>query len=100
MGQTFAEKIIAAKPDIWFERAIRGCGSGRMMATDTTAPLAIRALKRWGEEAARPDRTVLVIDHATPCPNERIANLHRLMRDFVRVHGAVLYDQNCGVCHQ
>jgi 3-isopropylmalate/(R)-2-methylmalate dehydratase large subunit len=102
MGQTFAEKIMGRKAG----HMVRAGDTvvvevDRMMATDTTAPLAIRAFEEMGgERLARPDRTVLVIDHATPCPNERIANLHRLMRDFARVHGAVLYDQNCGVCHQ
>ena len=53
-----------------------------------------------GKRLAKPDRNVLVLDHAVPCPNERIAGLHKLMRDFAREQEAVLFEQNEGVCHQ
>lgn len=71
------------------------------MATDATAPFAIRAFREMG--GARlwdPARFALVIDHAAPAPNERVANLHRLMREFARETGCRLYDIGEGICHQ
>ena len=40
------------------------------------------------------------MDHATPCPNERIAALHKLIREFCQEQQCVFFDQNYGVCHQ
>lgn len=71
------------------------------MATDTTAPMAIKAFGEMGGrrlwDAAR---FHLVIDHAAPAPNERVANLHKLMRGFAREQGSSLYEIGEGICHQ
>ena len=81
-GQTVAEKILSA-------HAGRRLAAGELavvtvdgvMMTDTTAPLAIKAFREMGgAKPWNPDRTFLVIDHASPAPNERIARLHDLMR--------------------
>lgn len=71
------------------------------MATDATAPFAIQAFRAMGGERLRyPDRVSLIIDHAAPAPNENVANLHRLMRDFARTMGCHFYDIGEGICHQ
>jgi len=72
-----------------------------VMMTDTTAPLAIKAFRGMnGDKPWNPERTHLVIDHASAAPNERIARLHDLMREFAADTGAVLYDVGRGICHQ
>ncbi len=72
-----------------------------MMATDATAPFAIKAFRDMGgTRVCDPVRIALVIDHASPAPNERVANLHRMMRDFAREQGIKLYDVGEGICHQ
>ena len=102
MGYSFAEKILARKAGMPVRAndtiiAPLDC----MMVSDTTAPLAIRAFQEMGgKRLAKPENSIIVIDHATPCPNEHIANLHKFIRDFAIEQGAVLYDQNVGVCHQ
>ncbi len=102
MGYTFAEKVLARKTGIPVRAndtviAPLDC----MMVSDTTAPLAIKSFREMGgERLAKPENSIFVLDHATPCPNERIANLHKLIRDFAIEQGAVLYDQDVGVCHQ
>jgi len=45
-------------------------------------------------------RFSLIIDHASPAPNERVANLHRLMREFAAETGCVFYEVGEGICHQ
>lgn len=71
------------------------------MATDTTAPFAIRAFEKMGGTALwDPAKVALVIDHAAPAPNERISNLHQMMRRFAAKMGCQLYDVGRGICHQ
>ncbi|MCL4868599.1 MAG: 3-isopropylmalate dehydratase large subunit [Anaerolineae bacterium] len=102
MGYTVAEKIIAnhvGEPVHAGE--VHMVPVDGVMATDTTAPLAIKAFREMG--GARlwdPARVSLVIDHASPPPNERIANLHKLMRAFAQEMGCRLYDVGEGICHQ
>lgn len=102
MGYTFAEKIISKKSG-------RQVSAGELaivkvdiaMATDTTAPLTIKAFKEMGGiQVKHPAKTVFVIDHATPTPNEKISNLQQLMRKFAIEQNLVLYDQGDGICHQ
>lgn len=102
MGLTFAEKLIGRK-------AHHTVHAGDyvvvdvdvMMASDTTGPIAIEAFHQMGgSRLAKPDQTVFILDHATPCPNERIAALHKLIREFCKEQQCVFWDQNYGVCHQ
>lgn len=71
-----------------------------IMATDTTAPMAIKAFQEMGSRVWDNQKMWLVLDHAAPAPNERIANLHKLMRDFARQQSIKLYDIGEGICHQ
>lgn len=102
MHQTVAEKIIS-------RHAGRTVKSGDIavvtvdgaMATDATAPFAIQAFRNMGGQRLwDADRVSLVIDHAAPAPNERIGNLHKMIRDFARQVGCRLYDVGEGICHQ
>ncbi len=71
------------------------------MATDTTAPLALKAFKEMGaEKLFDKNKFHLILDHAAPAPNERIANLHNLMRSFAKEQACNLYDIGSGICHQ
>ncbi|GIW02668.1 3-isopropylmalate dehydratase large subunit [Roseiflexus sp.] len=102
MGQTIAEKIVshhAGRQVMANEIAIVAIDGA--MATDATAPLAIKAFREMGGVRLwDPSRVVLVIDHAAPAPNEQVSNLHALMRAFGREMGCVLYDVGEGICHQ
>ena len=102
MGYTFAEKIIARKAG----RCVQAgecviVSVDAVMSTDAAAPYVIRAFEQLNnKKIANPDRTYFVLDHATPCPNEKIAELHKIIRDFSKEYHCQLYDQNYGVCHQ
>jgi 3-isopropylmalate/(R)-2-methylmalate dehydratase large subunit len=100
--QTIAEKILS-------RHAQRAVYAGELvvvpvqgaMATDTTAPLAIKAFREMGgEKLHNPAAFHLIIDHAAPAPNERIANLHQMMRQFAAEQGCALHDIGSGICHQ
>jgi 3-isopropylmalate/(R)-2-methylmalate dehydratase large subunit len=101
-GLTIAEKILS-------QHAGQNVRAGELcivpvdgcMATDTTAPLAIKAFKEMGGiKLYDKNKFHLIIDHAAPAPNERIANLHQLMRNFASEQDSSLYDIGSGICHQ
>ncbi|MEC1716003.1 3-isopropylmalate dehydratase large subunit [Schinkia azotoformans] len=102
MGQTMIEKIISshAGKDI-FQNEIAIVDVDMVMASDTTAPLTIKSFEEMGGiNVWDRSKVVFVIDHAAPAPNERIANLHSLMRDFAKKQSIILYDAGDGICHQ
>ncbi len=102
MTQTIAEKIIS-------QHAGQKVQAGDLaivpvdgaMATDTSAPLAIKAFREMGGTRLwDASKMWLVRDHAVPAPNERISNLHQMMRTFAREMGCKLYEAGQGICHQ
>ncbi len=102
MTQTIAEKIIS-------QHTGRSVQAGDLaivpvdgaMATDTTAPLAIKAFREMGgTQLWDASKMWLVLDHAVPAPNERISNLHQMMRAFAREMDCKLYEAGQGICHQ
>ncbi len=102
MGQTTAEKLIS-------EHAGQRVQAGEIaivdvdgvMATDATGPFAVQAFREMGgTKLWDAERVSLILDHATPAPNERISNLHRMLRDFSAEMGNHFYDVGEGICHQ
>jgi 3-isopropylmalate/(R)-2-methylmalate dehydratase large subunit len=102
MSQTIAEKIISRHAgQSVYAGDIAIVHVDGVMATDATAPLAIRAFRAMGGTTLwDKQRVSLVIDHAAPAPNEMVANLHGLMRTFASEMGCRLYDIGEGICHQ
>ena len=102
MGQTVSEKIISnhvGHPVHAGDIVVVPVDGA--MATDATAPFAIRAFEAMGgTQLWDHEKVTLVIDHASPAPNERVANLHTLMRSFAEDMGCRLYDVGQGICHQ
>jgi 3-isopropylmalate/(R)-2-methylmalate dehydratase large subunit len=69
------------------------------MAQDSTGPLAIRSLNEMGaEKLYDPSRVLLVIDHTFPAADEKVANLHALIRHFVSKHNCMLVEGS--ISHQ
>ena len=102
MNQTLSERIISQHTDQPVSAGdIAIVDVDAVMATDATAPFALKAFKEMGgDKVWNKDKTFLIIDHASPAPNERVANLHKLMRDFAREQSIKLYDVGAGICHQ
>jgi len=102
MGQTTAEKLISshAGQNVYAgELAIVDIDG--VMATDATGPFAVRSFREMGGEKLWDANGVsLILDHATPAPNERISNLHQMLRDFTKEMGNHFYDVGEGICHQ
>src|SRR5919199_3881730 len=69
------------------------------MAQDSTGPLAIRSLNEMGIDTLYdPAKVLLVIDHTFPAADEKVANLHMLMRDFASKHSCMLVEGS--ISHQ
>ena len=101
---TFAEKAIS----------IKRTGSGKIpaasgeivvvnvdlaLAQDSTGPLAISSLSEMGiDRLYDPSRVLLVIDHTFPAADEKVANLHSMIRDFVSKHSCMLVEGS--ISHQ
>ena len=102
MSQTLTEKIISRRvgqPVQPGELVI--VPADTVMASDVTGPYAIKAFQEMGGDRLwDADKVVLVIDHAAPAPNQRVGNLHAMMREFAREQGCRLYDVGAGICHQ
>ena len=102
MGQTIIEKIVsnhAGKKT--YANDLTVVDIDFVMASDTTAPLAIKAFERMGgNQIWDSTKMALVIDHASPAPNQLIASLHDMMREFAAKQNIKLYDVGDGICHQ
>src|ERR687887_728567 len=105
---TFAEKLINIKN---VERANKNVNTLSMagdivivnvdlaMAQDSTGPLAIRSLNEMGiEKIYDPSKVLLVIDHTFPAADEKVANLHKLMRHFASKQSCMLVEGS--ISHQ
>ncbi|MFL6395334.1 MAG: 3-isopropylmalate dehydratase large subunit [Nitrososphaeraceae archaeon] len=105
---TFAEKLISMKNvEIQNEKSRTISLSGDIvtvdvdlaMAQDSTGPLAIRSINEMGiDKVYDPSKVLLVIDHTFPAADEKVANLHHLMRDFASKHSCMLVEGS--ISHQ
>jgi 3-isopropylmalate/(R)-2-methylmalate dehydratase large subunit len=105
---TFAEKAISIKNAETHDKKSKTKSlSGEIvvvdvdlaMAQDSTGPLAIRSLNEMGiDKLYDPSKVLLVIDHTFPAADEKVANLHALMRDFVARYNCLLVEGS--ISHQ
>jgi 3-isopropylmalate/(R)-2-methylmalate dehydratase large subunit len=105
---TFAEKIMSIKSvETHGKKSAVVSRSGDIiivnvdlaMAQDSTGPLAIRSLNEMGIESLHdPTKVLLVIDHTFPAADEKVANLHAMMREFALKHNCKLVEGS--ISHQ
>ena len=70
------------------------------MATDGAAPMAIDFFRRIGGPVKHPERMVLIEDHYVPCPNDKVAGLLKVIKDFVAETGVRYFPGGEGICHR
>ncbi len=102
MGKTLAEKILAdrSKTD-----AIGGdiviAGVDLAFLQDTAGPLAVRQFQKSGfRDVARPQNSVIFLDHAAPSPARQLSNDHIFLRNFASKTGCHIFEVGDGICHQ
>jgi len=102
MGLTFSEKILGRKAG----RVVR---SGEVvvispdycLSHDNSAAI-IGEFKKIGVPRVKaPDKIVIILDHIVPAADEKYAQNHKTIREFVRAQDLPhFYDIQNGVCHQ
>ena len=102
MGKTLTEKILSLKSH-------GEAKAGDVVITDvdlafvqdTTGPLAIGQFKEIGFKGlAKPQQTIIFLDHAAPSPAQQISNDHIFLRRFAGETSCLIYDVGEGICHQ
>ncbi len=101
-GRTIAEKILSAHSG---KDARAGeiviCKVDHVMMHDANGPLAIRAFREMnGDKVFDPSKVSVIFDHCTPPSNEKLANIHAFIREFVNEQNCNFYEAGRGVCHQ
>jgi 3-isopropylmalate/(R)-2-methylmalate dehydratase large subunit len=102
MSKTLAEKILSLKSH---GEAKAGdvviADVDLAFVQDTTGPLTIRQFRDSGfETLARPQQTIVFLDHAAPSPAQQLSNDHILLRRFAEETDCRISDVGEGVCHQ
>jgi 3-isopropylmalate/(R)-2-methylmalate dehydratase large subunit len=102
MVKTLAEKILSLKSHGEAEAGdVVIADVDLAFVHDTTGPLAARQFKESGFEAlARPQQTLVFLDHAAPSPARQLSDDHILLRRFGGETGCRIYDVGEGICHQ
>ena len=102
MGKTLAEKILSLKSHGEVEAGeVVIADVDLAFIQDTAGPLTIRRFKESGfETPARPQQTVVFLDHATPSPAHQLSNDHIFLRRFAVEMGCPIFDVGEGICHQ
>lgn len=103
MGQTFVEKILARKAglDTVEPGQIVTVQPDKLLTHDNTAAIAKIFREIGTERVARPEISVIVLDHVVPAATEGHARNHQQIRSFVKEQGiANFYDIGEGICHQ
>ncbi len=103
MGKTFAEKILAKKSgknDVK-QGEIVTIEPDYVMSHDNSAAIS-KIFKSIGvKKVVCPEKIVIILDHCSPPANEKYANNHRIIREFVEKNGIEnFYEINTGICHQ
>ncbi|MGE4357422.1 MAG: 3-isopropylmalate dehydratase large subunit, partial [Candidatus Omnitrophota bacterium] len=102
MGQTISEKILSYHSG-------KSVSSGDIViaevdfsfSQDGTSYLVIEKFNSLSKgEPAKKDFFAMVIDNSAPSPNQKISEIHNIMRNFCRSKDLLLYDIGEGVCHQ
>jgi 3-isopropylmalate/(R)-2-methylmalate dehydratase large subunit len=103
MGQTMIEKILSRTSGTRVQAGDLAVAAVdfALGGVDSSTPLTAQVFREIG--AARlfdPDRVAFVVDHAIPAPNEAVAGMQKVTRDFAREMGAILIEEGEGICHQ
>lgn len=103
MGQTFAQKVLAGKAGL--DRIEVGriveIEPDVCLSHDNTAAIAKFFAEIGVERVKDPDKFVVVLDHVVPAAEEKYAQNHKEIREFVAKNGIErFYDVGVGICHQ
>lgn len=102
MGQTFSEKVLSRKAG----RAVRAgevvtVSPDYCLSHDNSAAIIGEFKKIGVPRVKNPDSIVIILDHIVPAADEKYAQNHKTIREFVRAQELPhFFDIQNGVCHQ
>jgi homoaconitate hydratase family protein len=102
LGKTFSEKILGLKAG---KEVVAGevvtVAPDYILSHDNASAI-IQEFKKFGIKDVRsPEKIVIVLDHIVPAADEKYAQNHKIIREFVTEQKIPnFFDINCGVCHQ
>lgn len=104
MGMTMAEKILsrASGRDRVSPGEYITADIDVLMGNDLSFSAGYESMLRTGyDKVWNPDKIVVVVGHCSPAPTIKWAEVHRKIREYVRVQGITnFYDTGVGICHQ
>ncbi len=103
MGKTMIEKILSrtSGTDARAGDLVVAAVDFALGGVDSSTPLTAEVFREIGTPRLfDPSRVAFVVDHATPAPNEAVAAMQKVTRDFAREMGAILIEEGEGICHQ
>ena len=102
LGRTLTEKILGLKAG----KAVRAgevvtVSPDIILSHDNSAAI-IQEFRKLGVKKVRaPEKIVIVLDHIVPAADEKYAQNHKSIREFVAEQGIPhFFDINAGICHQ
>ncbi len=103
MGATIAEKVLARASELKevapgdYVTAKIDVAMAHELAAYLIEPLARAGVKKIWDI----DRVVMLLDHWVPAPTEKVAEMHRRIRNFAKTQGIRnWYEIGEGICHQ
>lgn len=102
MTETFVQKVLGKKAG---RKVVPGdiveVKPDMAMSHDNTAAIIQKFNSLGVKKIDNPDRHVVVLDHCVPAANEKFAQNHKEIREFVKKHGIKhFFDINMGISHQ
>jgi 3-isopropylmalate/(R)-2-methylmalate dehydratase large subunit len=102
LGKTFAEKILgmkAGKEVVPSEIVV--VEPDYLMSHDNTAAISKTFESIGVEKVLYPERLVIILDHCVPAADDKHAQNHKTVREFVKKQGIRhFFDIQHGICHQ
>lgn len=102
MGKTLTEKVLGRKAG----RDVRAgdvvsVSPDYVLSHDNSAAIIQEFRKLGVERVKAPGKIVIVLDHIVPAADEKYAQNHKTIREFVAEQGIPnFFDINAGICHQ
>jgi homoaconitate hydratase family protein len=102
LAKTFSEKILGLKAG---KEVVAGevvTVSPDYILSHDNASAIIQEFKKFGIKDVRaPEKIIIVLDHIVPAADEKYAQNHKIIREFVAEQKIPnFFDINCGICHQ
>jgi len=102
LGKTLTEKVLGRKAgkDVQAGEVIT-VSPDTILSHDNSAAIIQEFRKLGVKKVKAPEKIVIVLDHIVPASDEKYAQNHKSIREFVAEQGIPnFYDINAGICHQ